>query len=204
MAAHQPISPSAYQRRFLSFFLVLLCCRLTEERVRASKSFNASWCRIGLNHSQEPLPLIWIAAIILVKGWWWRASEAFHLHAASGGSSAQISLECSCSQRGCAGVKWSRMQSDRGAGHRRVTALADWTPNLTRQSWAGRPALPLQSCAAAAAALLCRAESHEIKQANECWEVGGAAWWCRDAEGLVSTRTWASLINYKYINLWPL
>lgn len=118
-------SPSAHQRRFLSFFLVLLCCRLTEERVRASKSFNASWCRIGLNHSQEPLPLIWIAAIILVKGWWWRASEAFHLHAASGGSSAQISLECSCSQRGCAGVKWSRMQSDRGAGRRRVTALAD-------------------------------------------------------------------------------
>lgn len=142
MAAHQ-----ALMWHCLSFFLVLLCCRLMKEWSQPPKAFTLPVIASPLIIVRSLHPPIWNVGIILVKGSWWRASEGFHLHAASRGSSVEISLECSSSQWGCAGVKCSRMQSDRGAGRRRVTAWVDWTLNLTWQSRAGRPVL-LQSCSA--------------------------------------------------------
>lgn len=170
MAAHQPISPSA------TLFVVLPCFTLlqTEERVGASKSFHASWCRIGLNHSQEPLALIWIAAIILVKGCWWRASEAFHLHAASGGSSAQIGLECSSSRRGCG---WCEVEQD-AVRPRGRSPTCYGVSGLNSKSNETEPGGGDLLCRCRAAPLLqrcCRAGSHGIKQANEGRNVGGAA-----------------------------
>lgn len=131
----------------LSFFLVLLCCRLMEEQSEPPKALTLPVIISPLITVRSLLSPIWIVGIILAKGSRWRASEDFHLHAASRGSSVEISLECSSSQWGSAGVKCSRMQSDRGAGRWSVTALVDWTLNLTRQSQAGRPVL-LQSYSA--------------------------------------------------------